>query len=102
MIGDDGSYKHVHVDHAHDRPPEPGAVIDGVWVLVVVHRNGGEAIYGQVIGSIMVNFVTESEARKEMLDGLLRAQQTYEVAPRIGVKLEWRRYTYGGDDGEGA
>lgn len=93
MIGSDGGYEeNLHVDLGHNHPPPAGQKIGGVWVLVVVHSNGGEAIYGQMIGGLMVNFVTENEKRKEQLDALLLRQKTYEVAPRIGVKLEWRRY----------
>lgn len=80
------------VDMAADSPPPPGREIERVHVLVCVHSNGGEAIYGQMLGTLMVNFVTESDERKGQLHQLLIRQGTYTVAPKLGVTLEWRTY----------
>lgn len=79
------------IDLAANEPPPEGPM-DSVHVLVCIHENGGESIYGQVLGSIMVNFVTESDERQKQMDALLQRQGTYNVAPKLGVRLEWRTY----------
>lgn len=90
MPGDD--YGNPHIDVSADHPPTGGEPITEVFVLVATHEDGSEAIYGQVIGPTMTNFVTGDEARKQMLDSLLLQQGTYEVCKRLGKKLEWRTY----------
>lgn len=90
--GENGGDIHVDLSHAESLPSEP---IDGVYVLVVEHeKTGGESIYGQVLGNLMVNFVTESDERRQQLDALLLRQGTYEVAKRLGKRLEWRVYRH--------
>lgn len=80
------------IDLAASHPPPEDFKIDRVHVLVCIHENGGESIYGQMLGTIMVNFVTESDERQEQMDALLLRQGTYNVAPKLGVQLEWRTY----------
>lgn len=88
IYGENGG--NPHRDVSDKAPEEP---ITGVHVLVTIHPNGGEGVYGQMIGNVMTNFVAPNEERRQMLDELLRQQGTFEVAPRLGVKLEWRLYT---------
>lgn len=83
------------VDLGANHPPPEDFKIDHVHVLVCIHSNGGESIYGQMLGSLMVNFVTESDHRQHQMDELLLRQGTYNVAPKLGVRLEWRTYDLG-------
>ena len=88
-MDDNGGNPHIDLSQESALPTDP---LTEVYVLVVEHQNGGESIYGQVIGSLMVNFVTESQERREMLDALLLRQGTYEVAKRLGKTMTWRTY----------
>lgn len=87
--GDSGG--NPHIDRSSDAalPDEP---ITELYVCVVTHENGGEAIYGQMLGGLMVNFATESLTRREQLDRLLVQQGTYAVCDRLGKSLEWRTF----------
>lgn len=88
-----------HLDLSQGALPPEGELIEAVWVCVVTHENGGEAIYGQHFGSLFVNFVTESEKRKQQMDAMLQRQGTLSVIERLGKKIEWRRYWWGRDEG---
>lgn len=90
MPGENGGNPHVDLSQDDELPSDP---IGGVYVLIVQHETGGESIYGQVIGSLMVNFVTESMDRRQQLDALLLRQGTYEVAKRLGKQMFWRSYS---------
>ena len=90
MIGGGDSGGNPHVDITAKLPTEP---INEVYVLVVTHSNGGEGIYGQIIGNLMVNFVTESLERKSQMESMLHQQGTYLVAEKMGLKLEWRTFS---------
>jgi hypothetical protein len=91
-FGEEGGSPHVAVG----APPDPDQKIGGVWVLVVIHPDGGEGIYGQVIdgprGPMMVNFVFPEDYLKERFEELLREQGTLEVMRRDGKRAEWRYF----------
>ena len=89
MPGEDGGNPHIDVSQDQALPAEP---IESIHVLVVEHEGGGEGIYAQVLGDLMVMFVTESEDRRQMLDDQLLRQGTYEVAKRLGKRMSWRVY----------
>lgn len=89
IYGEDGG--NPHLDHSHDQPL-PERPIDQVHVLVVEHENGGESIYAQALGDLMVMFVTEDIERRRMLNTVLVQQGTYEVAKRLGKRIFWRVY----------
>lgn len=87
--GENGGNPHVDVSGDQRLPDEP---IEELYALVVEHENGGEGIYGQVIGGLMVNFVTESEERRQQLDAMLLRQGTHEVARRLGKRMAWQTF----------
>lgn len=89
MPGENGGNPHVDMSRDDELPTRP---IKQVHVLIVEHESGGESIYGQVIGSLMVNFTTESIQRRQQLEALLLRQGTYEVAKRLGKRMFWRVY----------
>jgi hypothetical protein len=90
---DQDSGGNPHIDHStKEQTPLPEGEIDEVYVLVATHSNGGESIYGQMIGGIFTNFVTDDPARQAQMHELLHRQGTYEVAPKLGVQLVWRTY----------
>lgn len=88
MNQEDGGNPHVQLGEN----PNPEERVDSVWVLVATTSDGGEGIYGHLIGDHMTNFVTCDSVIKQMLEDHIHRVGAVEVLRRQGTKLEWREF----------
>jgi hypothetical protein len=88
MNQEDGGRPHVHIG----KLPEPDEKVDSLWVLVAINPDGGEGVYGQLVGDFWVNFAVADDETKEVLEQHLRSAGSVEVCKRDGIRLEWRRF----------
>lgn len=93
MNQDSGGLPHVTVG----RPPESEERVERVWVLVAIHPDGGEGVYGQKIGDLLQNFVVSNLELKDRLEEYIRERGSVEAARREGIVLEWREMAIVGD-----
>lgn len=93
MNQDDGGVPHISVG----KPPRPEQRVEQVWVLVAIHPDGGEGIYGQKIGDLLQSFVVSDLELKDMLEDYLRGKGSVAVARREGIVLEWRQMALVGE-----
>lgn len=102
---DDYGTKHIFLDESMGVPdpkPEDEARVEQLWVLVAVHDNEGEGIFGETVEGplgipMLIQFISSFESMKERFDEKLRQDGTAEVAKRDGVRLEWRRFSATGE-----
>lgn len=93
MNQEDGGLPHINIGQR----PDPDVRIDEVFVLVATDPNGGEGIYGHLIGDHMVNFCVSAGDLKEMLERHIRSTGSIEMCRREGIGLEWRVYERSGE-----
>lgn len=86
MDQDSGGKPHITIGET----PESEDRVTDLWVLVCTMPDGGEGVYGQTVGTFMVNFIATDLATKDAMESYLREHGTVEVCRRQERTLEWR------------
>lgn len=96
MNHEDGGKPHITIGEL----PGVDERVDDLWILVCVMPDGGEGVYGQTVGTYMVNFIATDVAMKDAMEKFLRESGTIEVCRRQRRRLEWRRTTVSNEGAE--